>query len=387
MSWSGVDTRALSDWMSEQRDGFVGILQSLAAAESPSREPRAGSRVRRVLARLFGELGFAVRETRIGSTAGHLLARRPRPSAAGRQLLLGHFDTVWPLGTLANMPFALDGDTVRGPGVFDMKGGIAEALLALRALDHFDLKPPLEPVVFLNSDEEVGSRESSRYIRMLARRVERAFVLEPALGPEGRLKTARKGVGRYTVNITGRAAHAGLDPEAGASAILELAVVVQKLFALNDGARGITVNVGTIEGGLQPNVVAPRSRAVVDVRTRTLEDASAVDSAIRGLTPATPGTRIEVEGGPGRPPLEPTPRNRELWLLACEAAGALGIPVDQGLAGGGSDGSTTSQITATLDGLGAVGDGAHAEHECLVVSRTLDRAALLALMMMSPRQS
>jgi len=220
---------------------------------------------------------------------------------------------------------------------------------------------------------------------MLARRVERVFVLEPSLGPEGRLKTARKGVGRYTITITGRAAHAGLDPGAGASAILELAVVVQKLFALNDADRGITVNVGTIDGGLQPNVVAPRSRAVVDVRTRTLADAGTIDAAIRSLTPSTPGTRIEVEGGTGRPPLEPTPRNRELWLLACEAAGALGITMDQGLAGGGSDGSTTSQITATLDGLGAVGDGAHAAHECLVVSRTLERAALLAMLLMSAR--
>jgi len=374
--------------MRAQRPLFEASLRRLTEAESPSRDPDACRHARQVLVGLLKETGYAVRVTRDGPTAGHLLARRSRAGGRGRpaQLLLGHYDTVWPRGTLARMPYAEERSRIRGPGVFDMKGGIVEATLALRALDHFGWTPPLEPVVFLNCDEETGSRDSGRYVRLLARRVARVFVLEPALGADGRLKTARKAVGRYTVTVTGRAAHAGLDPEAGASAILELAIVVQKLFDLNDPGRGITVNVGTIEGGLQPNVVAPESRAVVDMRVMTSEDALRIDRAIHELAPTTPGTRIEVDGGIGRPPLESTARNRALWLAACEAAGALGIPIAQGTAGGGSDGSTTSQFTATLDGLGAVGDGAHASHEHLDVDRTLERAALLSLLLMSPQR-
>lgn len=383
----GTRPRALANWMRAQQAVFEASLRSLAESESPSRDREACEHARDVVVSMLKEIGYAVRVTRIGSTAGHVLARRARVSrrAGGAQLLLGHYDTVWPRGTLAYMPYVAEPSRIRGPGVFDMKGGIVEATLALRALDHFGLTPPLEPVVFLNCDEETGSRDSGRYVRMLARRVERVFVLEPALGLDGRLKTVRKAVGRYTVTVTGRAAHAGLDPEAGASAILELAIVIQKLFDLNDSARGITVNVGTIEGGLQPNVVAPESRAVVDLRVMTSADALRIDRAIRELAPSTPGTRIEVEGGIGRPPLENTRRNRALWLAACEAAGALGIPIAQGTAGGGSDGSTTSQFAATLDGLGAVGDGAHASHEHLDVERTLERAALLAMLLMTPR--
>jgi glutamate carboxypeptidase len=209
-------------------------------------------------------------------------------------------------------------------------------------------------------------------------------VLEPSLGIEGRLKTERKGVARYTVVVHGRAAHAGLDPAAGASAILELSHVIQALFALNDPSRGITVNVGTIDGGLRPNVVAPASRAVVDVRTRSLADAELVDRAIRRLEAATPGTSLTVEGGPGRPPLEPTSRNRALFETARQRAAWLELSLEGGLAGGGSDGSTASLYTATLDGLGPVGDGAHAAHEYLEIGPTLDRAALLALLLLAP---
>jgi len=388
VEWGGIDPRALKDWLRTQRSSFDARLRELTEAESPSRDPEVGSRARHVLSRLLGELGYATHSSRAGATAGHILARRRRGSGNSRgrraQLLLGHYDTVWPRGTLGKMPFVVEEGRIRGPGVFDMKGGIVEAALALSAIDHFGLDLPLEPVIFLNSDEEIGSRDSGRFVRMLAKRVERVYVLEPALGADGRLKTARKAVGRYELTVTGRAAHAGLDPEAGASAILELAIVVQKLFDLNDSDKGITVNVGTIDGGLQPNVVAPSSRAVVDVRVMTAEDAGSIDLAIRSLAATTPGTRLDVRGGIGRPPLERTDRNQQLWLTACAAAGALGIPIAQGIAGGGSDGSTTSQFTATLDGLGAVGDGAHASHEHLDVGRTLERAALLVLLLMSP---
>jgi glutamate carboxypeptidase len=212
----------------------------------------------------------------------------------------------------------------------------------------------------------------------------RVFVLEPSLGPDGRLKTARKGVGRFTVKVKGRAAHAGLDPEKGASAILELAHVVQALFALNDAERGVTVNVGTIEGGLRPNVVAPESTAVIDVRVRTQADAERIEQAIHGLEPSVPGVELEIDGRIGRPALEPTPRNRQLWHLAKGLADELEMDLGEGLAGGGSDGNTTSQVTATLVGLGPVGDGAHASHEFLYLDETLERTALLALLLLAP---
>jgi glutamate carboxypeptidase len=256
--------------------------------------------------------------------------------------------------------------------------------MALDALAHFGLEPSVAPHVFLNSDEEIGSRESRRYIERLAPQMDRVFVLEPSLGPSGKLKTARKGIGRFTVTVSGEAAHAGLDPGAGASAILELSHVIQELFALNDLDRGVTVNVGTIDGGLRPNVVAPSSKAVVDVRVATRQDAERVEAAIRELEPVTPGTSIEVDGLFGRPAMEHTPANRHLWRLACQLGSELGMELDEGMAGGGSDGNFTSLYTATLDGMGAVGDGAHARHEHLLLQPTLDRAALLALLLLAP---
>jgi glutamate carboxypeptidase len=236
----------------------------------------------------------------------------------------------------------------------------------------------------INSDEEIGSRESTRVIKRLARRADRCFVLEPSLGPDGHLKTARKGVGRFTIRVRGKAAHAGLDPGKGASAILELSLIIQKLFALNDAERGITVNVGTIDGGLSPNVVAPQSEAMVDVRAPTAEDAAHIEQAIHSLKAETPGTEVEVEGAIRRPPMERTPGNQKLWLPARRGAADLGIEIEQAAAGGGSDGNTTSQYAPTLDGLGAVGAGAHAVSEHLVLERMVERSALLARLLSFP---
>jgi glutamate carboxypeptidase len=264
-----------------------------------------------------------------------------------------------------------------------MKGGIIQALLAIAALRELGRVPALEPVLFFNSDEEIGSGDSRRHIIRLARAVERVYVLEPSLGPTGALKTQRKGVARYTVTVQGEAAHAGLDPGRGASAILELSHVIQALFQLNDLERGVSVNVGTIDGGMGANVVAPISQAVVDVRVPTAEDARCIDQAILGLKPAVAGTRLQIEGGFGRPALEATPRNQRLWALAQKCGRELGLELEQGLSGGGSDGNFTSLYAATLDGLGAVGDGAHARHEHLLLGPTLQRAALLTLLLMA----
>jgi glutamate carboxypeptidase len=298
--------------------------------------------------------------------------------------MIGHYDTVWPIGTVAARPFSVDGNVARGPGVFDMKGGLAQMISALKALRALNLCPELTPVVFVNSDEEVGSRDSGRFIRQLARRVDRTFVLEPAMGASGIIKTERKGIGRFTITVHGKAAHAGLDPDAGASAILELSHVIQTLFALNDPDSGITINVGTIDGGIQPNVIAAHSRAVVDVRVPSESDGDRIEKAIHGIEPSTPGVRLTIEGRIGRPAMAATPRNRALWQRAQHLGRDLGMELRHGRAGGGSDGNTTSQYTATLDGLGPVGDGAHAEHEFLDIDRTLERAALLALLLLSP---
>lgn len=368
-----------------RRAELVRLLRQMTAAESPSNVPAAQHEIREIIAAEFERLGYRVRRIP-GRRSGGMLYARPaeRRHCTAGQLLLGHYDTVWPLGTLADMPFEADGDTVRGPGVYDMKGGVAQALMALDALRHFEAEPTVLPHAFFNSDEEIGSKDSRRFIEKLAPNMDRVFVLEPSLGPAGLLKTARKAIGRFTVTVRGEAAHAGLDPGAGASAILELSHVIQSLFGMNDLEKGITVNVGTIDGGLRPNVIAPSSKAVVDVRVASQEDAERIANAILGLQPSVRGTALTVEGGFGRPAMERTPANQQLWRMACRLGENLGLQLEEALAGGGSDGNFTSRFTATLDGLGPVGDGAHAPHEHLRVEATLERAALLALLLLAP---
>jgi len=381
---NGTADRVLS-YVRSQEQALVELLRHLVDAESPSAQPGSHRLVVSVLREALDTLGFEIRISRAGSAYRHVFARRSnRRRQIPTQLLLGHYDTVWPLGTTAHRPFVVDANVIRGPGVFDMKGGLAQIIFALRTLRDLDLEPQLEPVIFINSDEEIGSRTSTRYIRALAKRVERAYVLEPSMGEEGAIKTERKGIGRFTITVHGKAAHAGLDPEAGASAILELSHVIQTLFALNDADNGTTVNVGTIDGGLQPNVIAPHSQAVVDVRVPTVEEGERIEQAIRGIEPTTSGVRLTIEGGIGRPSMEQTPRNRKLWDQAKTLGDELGLDLHQGRAGGGSDGNTTSQYTATLDGLGPVGHGAHAEHEFLYIDKTLERTALLALLLLAP---
>jgi glutamate carboxypeptidase len=322
------------------------------------------------------------------ATGGQLWAvRRQRRHGAPAQLLLGHCDTVWPAGTVERMPVEVRDGRLSGPGVYDMKGGLAQGIFALRALRDLGLAPQVEPAFFINSDEEIGSGESLPRIGKLARRVRRVFVLEPSLGAAGDLKTRRKGSLRFTLTVHGKAAHSGLEPEKGASAVRELARIIQWLYGLADPARGVTVNVGVISGGLRANVVAPEARAELDVRVLAGEDAVRLEREVLGLAlraPETPGTRVEVLGGIDRPPLEPTPGNQALFAAARRWAGELGIPLGEGTAGGASDGSLTSLVTPTLDGLGAVGDGAHALHEHVVLDRIPERTALLALLLLEP---
>jgi len=367
------------------RNPFVAYVRSLAEVESPTDRPDTQARVQHLLCEALEDLGFRVRHLPGRGTGGHLLAV-PAARARGRggQLLIGHTDTVWPVGTLAEMPVHELGGKLHGPGTLDMKGGLAQMVFALRALRALGLEPPLTPVVFINSDEETGSADSRRYVERIARRVRRAWVLEPALEPGARLKTARKGILRFDVVIHGRASHAGLNPEAGASAVLQLAHVVQQFHALNEPSVGRSVNVGVVEGGTRANVVAARAYAAVDARVATAADARVLEDAVAAIRPSVPGVSLHISGGLVVPPLERTPRNRRLWSSAVAAAKALGFEIGEGTAGGGSDGNTTSRFTATLDGLGCVGDGAHASHEHIDIDASLDRCALLAGLLMAP---
>ncbi|MEJ2583789.1 MAG: M20 family metallopeptidase [Robiginitalea sp.] len=359
---------------------FIG---DLARMESPSSDRESLLEILKWLERQFTALGmYTIRVP--GIESGGYLYARPKQRIPGQpvQLLLGHCDTVWPLDTLREMPLSEAKGRLAGPGVYDMKAGIAQIFFALRCLKDLSLQPSVLPVLLINSDEEIGSRESTPAIRRLARIADRAFVLEPPLGLEGKLKTARKGLGRFTLTVYGKAAHAGLDPEKGANAIVEMARLVQQLYALNDFDTGTTVNVGLIEGGISPNTIAPISRVVLDVRVPTTSEGVRVEKIIRSLKAETEGVRLEIEGGFGRPPMERTPGNRQLWSLAAKTGKVLGIELEQAAAGGGSDANTTSQYTATLDGLGTPGDGAHARHEHIQTDRLAERTSLLTLLLM-----
>lgn len=367
-------------WLRDRTPAMVELLERLALAESPSDDVASQEVAFAILDELLSGLGFET-ERIPGEERGDLLLGRRPGRGPGRQLLLGHLDTVWPLGTVERMPVERRDGALYGPGVFDMKGGLVQMVFALGVLGEHGIEPACETVVLINSDEELSSPESREHILRLADEADRAYVMEPSAGDAGDLKTARKGVGRFTVTVNGVASHAGLDPEAGHSAILEVSHQIQSLFALNDPANGVTVNVGTIDGGLRPNVIAPEVVAQVEARVVTAADAARVEDHIRGLEPVTEGVSLEVDGDFRRPPLERTPRNLVLWEQALEAASALGIEIGEALVGGASDGNLASTRTATLDGLGAVGDGAHADHEHVIVDRMPERAALLALLL------
>jgi len=392
---SASDRQVLLTWLRDREREMVDLLDRLARMESPSLDPASQNPVFALLAAELVELGFLVRRLpreasgqapASGHGMGDHLYARPavRVRGAPSQLLVGHMDTVWPVGTLSVMPLRQEGNVFSGPGTYDMKAGLVQMLFAFRALRAHEISLKVLPLVFINSDEEIGSHDSDRWLRLLSRCSSRAFILEPSYGAGGALKTGRKGVGHFTVTVQGTAAHAGIDPERGASAVLELSHQIQRLFDLNDRERGITVNVGMIDGGLRPNMVAPKATAEIDVRVPTMVDAQQVEAEIRGLTPIIEGTTIVVGGGFNRPPMEETAQNMALWGDAKRLAGELGLELDRAIVGGGSDGNRTSQYVPTLDGLGGVGDGAHAAHEHVITSYMPERAALLVALLTLP---
>ena len=304
----------LRDYLHNRQTEMTNLLAQLVLAESPSVVAESQHQVLSLLQTELEQRNYRVKRIPGQKTGGQLFAvPGDRTKNQSIQMLLGHCDTVWPLNTLKKMPLRQKQGKMYGPGIYDMKAGLVQVIFALEALRALEIQPEIAPVIFINSDEEIGSNESKVHIQRLAKVADRVFVMEPSLGPSGKLKTQRKGLGEFTVHVIGKAAHAGLEPEKGASAILELSFAIQQLFALNDPERGITVNVGNIDGGIRPNVIAPSSKAVVDVRVLHREDADRIDAKIRSLQPSTPGTKIIVEGGFDRPPLEKTPGNQKLW--------------------------------------------------------------------------
>ena len=371
-----TDASRLLEYCRGHEEWLLDTIGALVQHESPTFDKAAVDRCGHELAGRLSALGGRIKNVWSASAGDHLRAE----FGGGRRqiLLLGHFDTVWPLGQLQRMPLARSGDELHGPGVLDMKAGIGLGMLATRAV--LECAPPDDTriVMLWTTDEETGSATSRALLETEARQSEAVLVLEPAL-PGGVLKTRRKGCGDYEVIVRGQAAHAGVDPGKGVSAIRELARQILAVEMLQDLSRGVSVNVGVIEGGTRTNVVAAEARARVDVRAPTAADAEQIDRALRALTPQIPGAAIEVHGGFNRPPMERTRGVGRLFDIARAAGADLGQSIAEGSTGGGSDGNFTAALgIPTLDGLGALGDGAHAEHEHVLVSSLVPRAALLA---------
>lgn len=354
------------------------LTRALALIESPSHDAAALERCAGRLSEELTRSGATVTRPRPGgATAGHVHAAWP--GASSRVLLLGHFDTVYPLGQITRQPVETRDGRLFGPGVFDMKAGLSIAINAAWVMME-SMPASARPAVTLlaTSDEEVGSGSSRELIENVARDHDAVLVLEPALA-SGAVKTARKGVGEFELIVHGVAAHAGVEPGAGASAIHELARLILEVRGLADPSRGLTVNVGVVEGGTRPNVIAEHARALVDVRISKLEDGPRIEEAFRSLRAHDSRVSMTVTGGVNRPPMERSQGVARLFDLAHDVAAEQGWDLLEGSTGGGSDGNFTAALgVPTLDGLGAVGDGAHAIHEHVVIKELPVRTALVA---------
>jgi glutamate carboxypeptidase len=368
------------DYFERRKNEIVQTIQQLIEIESPSDIKQAVDRLSAVLEGRFSDLGGHTRFHRAEKFGNHLQVDFPGRRAGKPVLLLGHLDTVYPIGTLAEMPYRVADGRVWGPGSLDMKSGIALALYAIAGLQarHGGVLPrPL--TVLLVSDEEVGSDSSRGITEGLAKKSSAVLVLEPSYGAQGAVKTARKGIGEYKITVHGKAAHSGLDFEQGESAVLELARQVIEISKLIDLKRGLTLNPGVMVGGTRVNVIAAEASAWIDVRIARLKDAAAIDRKLRSLKPFNRKCRIEITGGLNRPPMERSAGVAGLYRQAAQAAKDLGWSLAEAAVGGGSDGNFTAALgIPTLDGLGGVGEGAHALHESVLIAELPRRAALLA---------
>jgi glutamate carboxypeptidase len=375
-----TDPKGYLRYFERIKDDIIETTQRLVEIESPTDVKQAVDRLGAVVASRFDALGGKLTVHRSQKFGNHLQVDFHVPSDAKPVLLLGHLDTVYRMGTLSKMPCRVADGRVSGPGVLDMKSGIALMLHAIDALRSWNRNRLPRPVgVLLVSDEEVGSESSREITESLARQSAAVLVLEPAYGLSGAVKTARKGVGEYEIKITGNAAHSGLDFEKGQSAIVELGKQIVAISSMVDLKRGITLNVGTIHGGTRVNVIPAEAVASVDVRVPTMRDAIAIDRKLRALKPFNRKCKVEVTGGINRPSMERNPGIAALFRKASDLAKELGWKLEEAAVGGGSDGNFTAALgIPTLDGLGGVGEGAHANHESMLISELPRRAALLA---------
>jgi glutamate carboxypeptidase len=374
-----ADPKALLQHITTLQPQLIAQLKELVQQESPSENPAAINAAMALAEKFARAIGGRPKYHR-QKTYGDVLELRfgPRKSTRKSILLLGHLDTVWSIGTLAKMPWKRSAEKISGPGTLDMKAGVIMALTAIEALQSLKINRPI--TLLLNSDEEIGSPISRPITERLAKESSAVLVLEPAQGLA--LKTARKGVGDYLVEVTGIAAHSGVDFQAGHSAILELARLIQTISTFTNLPRGLTVNCGVISGGTRSNVVASHAQVEVDVRIAKAADARHVEKLFRGLKPADPHCKIKITGGINRPPMERKPGTIALFKQAQKLAAQLGFSVEEAATGGGSDGNFTAALgIPTLDGLGAVGAGAHAPHEHILTQHLIPRTALLAALM------
>jgi len=384
MPEANIPVRELLRFLRARQDEMLRLLGQFVRCESPSFHKDAVDRMSAIVAAEWRKRGAQVRVLPQLNRGSHIRAEiAPRGGRAlGQLMVLGHMDTVHPLGTLARMPFRVSAGRAWGPGAFDMKSGIVLALFAADALRALKIVPRKRLVFFWNSDEEIGSESSRKAIEAEAGHSDAVFVVEPALGPDGRLKTARKGVGTAEIIVTGRSAHAGIEPERGVNAVHELALQIARLMKMNDPRRGITVQATVIGGGTVSNVVPDRARAEVDLRYSYLADSKTLERKLHSLRPILPGAKIEIRGGINRPPLERTPQSAKLFARAQSLMREMGISVAEASTGGGSDGNFTSALgIPTLDGLGPIGDAAHSPREHVVIRHLPERAALLAALL------
>lgn len=368
-----------------RRKQIVELIRVMVECESPSGDATAVNRFVELVSDTVAPMA-KVRALAGGRFGRNLVCEfsLPGKKKSGQVLALGHSDTVWPVGTLKAMPFRERDGRLWGPGVLDMKSGAAFFIFAMRALRELDIPVAPRVLMQLNSDEEVGSEVSRALTERNARASRAVLVLEPGTGIEGKLKTARKGVGEYRLAVRGKASHSGVDFSAGASAVLEIARQIEKITGFTDLKRGITVNPGVIAGGTRSNVVAAEAHAEIDMRVMRLRDAPALDRKFRALRPFDKRCSLEVTGGLNRPPMERSAGTVKLFRMAKKIAAEMGVRLEESLSGGGSDGNFTAALgVPTLDGLGGVGEGAHAVTESVIVERIPDRVAVLARLVAS----
>ena len=368
-------------WAQNNERRIIAMIKEMVEIESPSDDPRAVNQFVDWLATRLAPMA-KVKIIKAGPQYGnHLLAefQLPGKKKTGQVMALGHSDTVWPLGTLKIMPFREAEGRLWGPGVLDMKAGIAFFIAAMECLRELDIAVAHKVILQINSEEEIGSHSSRALTEQSAKASKAVLVLEPGTGLTGKLKTARKGVGGYIVKAVGKASHAGVDFEAGANAIVELSRQIEKIAGFTDLSRGLTVNPGVITGGTRSNVVPAEAMVEVDIRIARLRDETSLTKKFQSLKPFDKRCRLEITGGLNRPPMERSKGIVALYRLAQEEANKFGVQLEESMTGGGSDGNFTAALgVPTLDGLGAVGEGAHAMNESLLTNRIADRTALMA---------